>query len=487
MTPTRIRTRTLSDDMARVETRARSGAPSGLRSAARGVCTRRARQFSQGLRALLTLGLLALILGICLTPRPSPAAAPKPDEDKIVPQGPLDFEACVRLALRQSPSLLKSSMNIDLRRLDESDSRWTLVPPVTLQTYYYLDRPSSSSKPYSLSFNWDPYNALGSYFLLQVDKMLTQIAIFGHLHSINQGLERIGKQFLDLAAMKRQAVLQDDLVKVCGDNLAYAANRLEIGTGTSLEVRLATQELESAKNEKERLEISQRRTLSSLKTFLGLKPEEPVNLDLHDAHRQVLGSFDPAAATLEQAKAKSFDLKIEKLKTQIQEYNVAVAKTKVYPSILVNAQTPNPLYSTSSGMYVGLGLDIPVWDGLKRIRNVSRQKTILRQIALEKDMKESDLADQWNELQEDLKGAAADMKLAQSKEEVARLKERQAEIRYQSGGKTLDTWLDARSDAIDAQKIAANKALQYDEYVLNLRKISGDLGYTYVDQSSWQK
>jgi outer membrane protein TolC len=313
------------------------------------------------------------------------------------------------------------------------------------------------------------------------------MAVYGHMESILQGLEKVGKQFLDLAAMKRLTALQDDLVKVNRDNLAYAQNRLDIGTGTSLEVRVATQELEAAGNEKERLEISQRRTLDSLKSFLGLKPEDAVSLDLHDAPRQVLGSFDPAAATLEQAKARSFDLKIEKLKTRIQEYNVTVAKTKVYPSILLNAQTPNPLYSTSSGMYVGVGLDIPVWDGFKRIRNVSRQKTILRQINLEKDMKESDLADQWNALQEDLKGAAAAMKLAQSKEDVARLKERQAEIRYQSGGKTLDTWLEARNDAIEAQKVAANKALEYDEDVLNLRKISGDLGYSYVDPHSWQK
>ncbi|MGD0970468.1 MAG: TolC family protein [Desulfobaccales bacterium] len=448
---------------------------------------RQVRQFSQALRALLTLGLLALILGICLTPRPSPAAAPQPGEDKIVPPGPLDFEACARLAIRQSPYLLKSAMDIDIKRLDESDSRWSMVPPVSLQTYYYLERPSSSSKPYSLNFSWDPYNPLGSFFLLQAQKMVTQMAIYGHMHTILQGLERVGKQFLELATMKRQAALQDDLVKACGDNLAYAANRLEIGTGTSLEVRVATQESESAKNEKERLEISQRRTLSSLKTFLGLKPEEPFNLDLHDASRQVLGSFNPAAATLEQAKDRSFELKIEKLRARMQEYNVSVAKTKVYPSILINAQTLNPLYSTSGGMYVGVGLDIPVWDGFKRIRNVSRQKTILRQIGLDKDMKEGDMADQWNTLQEDLKSAAGALKLAQSKEEVARLKERQAEIRYQSGGKTLDTWLDARNDAIEAQKITANKALEYDEYVLNLRKFSGDLGYSYVDQNSWQK
>jgi outer membrane protein TolC len=297
----------------------------------------------------------------------------------------------------------------------------------------------------------------------------------------------MGKQFLDLGAIKGLAALQDDLIKVCKDNVAFAQNRLDIGTGTTLEVRLAAQELESAKNEKESLETTQSRTLSNLKTFLNLKPGDPFSLDLHDARRQVLGSFNAAAATLEQAKDRSFELKIEKLKTKMQEYNVSVAKTKVYPSILITATTPNPLYSTSGGMFVGVGLDIPVWDGLKRIRDVSRQKAVLRQMDLEKDIKEGDLTDQWNAVQQDLKGAAAALKLAQSKEEVARLKERQAEISYESGGKTLDTWLEARNDAIEAQKATANKTLEYDEDVLNLRKISGDLGYSYVDQNSWKK
>ncbi len=484
MTPVRIRTSSLSEDIPMVAALVRPGAPSGSRSEAGGVCLRATRQFS---RALLTLGLLALVLWICLTPRPSFAAAIQLGEDRIVPQGPLDFDACARLAFHQSPYFLKSAMDIDLRRLDESDSRWSMIPPVSLQTFYYLDRPYSTSKPYSLSFNWAEYNPLGSYFMLQARKMITQMAIYGHMQVISQGLERLGKQFLELASLKGLAVSQDDLIKVCKDDLAFAQNRLDIGTGTTLEVRLAAQELESAKDEKERLELSRTRTLNSLKTFLALKPEEPLSLDLHDAPRQVLGSFDPAAATLEQAKDRSFELKIEKLKTKMQEYNVSVAKTRVYPSLLLNASTPNPLYSTTGGIYVGVGLDIPVWDGLKRIRDIGRQKTILRQIGLEKDEKVGDLTDQWNAAQEDLKTAGAGLKLDQSKQEVARLKERQAEISYESGGKTLDTWLGARNDAIDAQKATANKTLEYDEDVLNLRKISGDLGYSYVDQNSWKK
>jgi outer membrane protein TolC len=314
------------------------------------------------------------------------------------------------------------------------------------------------------------------------------MAIFSHLKMISEGLERVGKMFLNLAALKQMRQLQGDLVSLSRENLTYAENRQSIGTGTSLEVKVASQELEVAKSEQGRLELSQKRILSNLKTFLGVKPEQPLDLDLRNARRQVLGSFDPAAASLEQTKVRSYELQVLELKKQLQGYNIFVAKARVLPSILFTSQTPDPLSLTSArGMYVGVGLEVPVWDGFKRIRNVSRQKAVLKQIGADKDVKEIDLADKWNAFQEDLGAAAASLKMAQSQEELARLKERQGEIRYQSGAEILPTWLAARKATVESQKNAAGKALDYDEMVLSLRQFSGDLGYSYVDPKSWQK
>jgi hypothetical protein len=54
-----------------------------------------------------------------------PAAAAAPEKPKFSAPGPetADFDACVRLALRQSPYFTKSSLEIDIRRLDEKDSK----------------------------------------------------------------------------------------------------------------------------------------------------------------------------------------------------------------------------------------------------------------------------------------------------------------------------------------------------------------------------
>lgn len=455
--------------------------------------TRARHQISRSFGALLaTLSLWLLILGLPGASRPAYAAEPNPADSRPVPQGPLNFDDCIRLAIHQSPYLTKSSVEIDIRRLDENDSRYSIFPPgFTFRTYYYVDRPRQfglNPKPYSLSFTMDPYNPFGTYFQLQAQKMATQIAIYGHLQVINEGLARVGRLFLHLGATKRMAALQDTVINLSRENLIYAENRVKIGTGTTLEVKVAAQELELAKSERERLEISRRRALNNLKTFLGLKPEQTMELDLRDARRQVLGKFDPATTTLEEAKVKSYELKILQLKTEMQGYNITFAKTKILPSILFNTVTPDPLsVTTARGFYVGLGLEVPVWDGLKRIRNVSRQKVIHKQFGAERDMKEIDLSDKWNALQEDIAGVAATLKITQSQEELARLKERQAEIRYQSGGEPLPTWLQSRKANLEVQKSAANKALEHDTLILNLRQLSGDLGYSYVDQHSWQK
>jgi outer membrane protein TolC len=441
---------------------------------------------------LLACGLVVfLLVGTALSGL-TRAAEPDLSDSLVVPRGPIGYDACARLAIRQSPYFTKSSVEIDVRRMDESDSRFGMVPAVSFRSYYYVNQPTQSfgntPKPYVLSFVTEPFNPFGAYFTLQAQKMATQAAVFAHLQMISEGLVRLGRMFLNLGAMKQQAVYQGNLVALARENLDYATNRQKIGTGTSLEVRLASQELELAKSEREHLEDTRKHTLASLKTFLGLKPDTPVQFDLRDAPRQVLGSFKPAAATLEQAKKRSYELKTLQIKKEVQKYNILLAKTRVFPSFIFNAQTPDPLSATSArGIYVGFGLQVPLWDGFKRVRNISRQKAILRQFGNEKDLGEIKLTEKWHSLQDDLKSAAAALKIAQSREELGRLKERQREVRYHSGSEPLPVWLEARKAKIEAQKAIANNALKYDALLLNLRQLSGDLGNSYVDPKSWQK
>ena len=67
------------------------------------------------------------------------------------PSSTLTFEEAVKIAITQSPYFTKSSLEIDIRRLDETDSRYGLVPPLTFRTYYYVNRPSGAGYGQSLT------------------------------------------------------------------------------------------------------------------------------------------------------------------------------------------------------------------------------------------------------------------------------------------------------------------------------------------------
>ena len=103
-------------------------------------------------------------------------------------------------------------------------------------------------------------------------------------------------------ALHKMAGYQRDLIKVSRENLTYAENRMSIGTGTSLEVKVAQQELQLAQGEEEGIALSMKRAVTDLKGFLGLPANQDFTFNFQDSRRQVLGNFDPATASLEQTK-----------------------------------------------------------------------------------------------------------------------------------------------------------------------------------------
>jgi outer membrane protein TolC len=441
-------------------------------------------------QACLIIVMLMMGNGLMCWSRTAQAADQPLAAQTPLPGTPLTFEEAVKIALIQSPAFTKSSQEINVGRLDETDSRYALIPPLTFRTYYYVNRPTgaNSGKPYSLNFSTDPYNPLGAYFLLQARKLATQAAILSHLGIISGGLQSLGNCYLQLDALHRQAGIQKDLIKLAQENLTYAENRVAIGTGTSLEVKAAQQQVQLFRGEQEGIAVSQKHALTNLRYLLGLPANQDITPAFSDSRRQVLGNFNPATATLEQAKTQSYELKVFEIYKQLQQYNIRLAIAKSLPTIVYTAQTPDPLSQSSSyGLYVGFGLEIPVWDGFTRIRNVSRQKTILKQIGAKKGEKENYLENKWFQALEKINEFGVALKSAQSQEELARLKSRQQEIRYHSGEVPLSLFLESRIEVLKAQKDTSKSSANYDLHVLTLRELSGDLGNTYVNANSWQK
>jgi outer membrane protein TolC len=399
----------------------------------------------------------------------------------------LDFDTAVGVAIRQSPFFTKSALEIELKQLDESDSRWSFLPSVTLRTRYFVNRPDVAglnAKSYAVDFLAEDYNPLQAYISLQVRKLLTRIAVLSHLQVISQGLHRLARGFLQLDNLNRLAAVQQEQVKLAEKSLAYAQELLKLERTALLEVKVAGQELELAQLEKKRLEEAQADLRQALKSFLGMKAEERLTFDLRPTRQQVLGDFDAAAASLEKARSQSYELKIENLKKELQARNITLAKTKLLPTIFFGVQTPDPLTLVDAhGYYFSVGLKLPVWDGLQRVRNISRQKTVLQQYHADQELKDLDFGDKWREARNHFRQAATDLKLSQAKEELTQLKARQGEIRYQAG-EPLAVWLEGRKAHVEAQRQTTLKSLDHELAALAMRHLSGEVVSRYIHEPS---
>jgi outer membrane protein TolC len=422
----------------------------------------------------------------------APAGATNPATGKAVPEisptEPLDFDTCARLAIRQSPFLTKSNLEIQIRHLDEKDSKADFLPSFNFQTRYYpttISQGGVTSNQYYLNFVSEPYSPVIAYFSLQVRKIITRLAIQNHLKAISEGLHRLGRMFLELDSLTQLAQIQTELIQAAGKNLDFMQEQLKIGQGNALELKVASQELEMARIQHRKLLEGQRKIKEGVRSFLALPADRELRFDLPKSRSQILGNFAAGTDPAEAFKNSSFDYKIQVLKSELQKYKITLAKTKLLPTLLMGAQTPDPLTLVQSkSMFFFLGANIPVWDGFKRLRDVNRQKIALKQSDAETTEKEIDYKEKWQAAQDNLNDAASELEISQSQLELAVLKAKQQEVRYHTLGEPFPVYLEGEKGVSQARKNIVMKTLDYDQAKLNLRNLANDLVSTYVNENS---
>jgi len=77
----------------------------------------------------LLIAMLVMACGVMGWCRPAQAADQDPAAVTLPPGTRLTFDEAVKIAITQSPFFTKSSLDVDIRRMDETDSRYSMVPP----------------------------------------------------------------------------------------------------------------------------------------------------------------------------------------------------------------------------------------------------------------------------------------------------------------------------------------------------------------------
>jgi outer membrane protein TolC len=432
-------------------------------------------------RRLLPVMVVASLVMLSLVPYPGWAETKEKQARSALGIAAMDFKTCTEFALKHSPYLTKTALEIDIRRLDESDSRWSFVPTLSVSTYTY-------SKGTSLSVGTTEYNPLQSYFSLKAQKLVTRIAILSHLKAISQGVYEIGQKFLQLGALQRMDAVQSQIVSIAQQKVAYINSRKAAGTASPLEAQIADQELKLARAEREGIAASLGLVVDGLRVLLGLESMRKSELRLEQVSGQVLGDFNPSTATLKEPLGHSFLIKIQELKKELQTLNIKLAYAKFMPSFQFNVRNADVLTADDTDeYYFGGGIRLLVWDGLSRFRNITRQKMVLRQFESESKTLLNDVSIQWQTAKGQLRNAESALKVARSAEVLAQTRVRQSEIRYNADGQNLPVLLDHRIAYNRTRKATHLKTRDHQLAVLRMRHLSGDLFKSHVNVEQWKE
>jgi len=231
--------------------------------------------------------------------------------------GSMDFNACVKLALEQSPYFRENALEIDIRRLDESDSRWAFIPSLNIRTTSYLGLEDDSGM--KLNFFLSELDPVATYLTLKASKIFTEIAILIHQKSIADGIYDMAKKFLELEALGQIVVFQEKVLEQHLENVSFFKARYKTGSVTQVEVQLAKGQLAVAQAEREYISAQQATIMEGLRQFMNLDSSQRLDINLQEIKHQAVGPRNPADYSLEQARSRSFELKIHELKKELQK------------------------------------------------------------------------------------------------------------------------------------------------------------------------
>lgn len=432
--------------------------------------------------------------------KPTGDAPPPPDgarQMSTTVKEPADFNECVRVALVQSPMLVRSALEIESKRLDVQDAWGTFLPTVSINSTYWFKMPKrtdgTTDKPYSISFSTSQWNPLLSGFDVKAKNQMANIAVLGHLRVISDGLKRLATNFLQLAAVQEQKDVVRQKQELAKMNLDFFKTRLGLGQATQLDVRIAETRVQMAKAEEDKVNSMRAMIMDDLKFLMGIPFTNKLNLDVAAAKKQILGKFGVADVTDEKVRANSFELRMQEYEKSLQKMNIGLSYVKLLPTFGFTFQTVDSLNSSNNTyksdgfpFYPGINISIPL-DYWTKGRDIARQYKKLDQVFAGARAKEFELMVSVQKAMSEYQAASADMSLATSQMDLNKLLDEQTEYRHKTGQADFDKFVTDRFTYLDSRQKMLLEQVKRDTALLALKHLSGDLQGQFVDVAAWEK
>lgn len=405
-----------------------------------------------GLIVLLCLSLVGCARPPVSDPGPPPGhwleeAAAKVEKsvpaDEIM-AAPLDFDRCLLLAMRQSPMLHDSAIEMEIAQLQTDSAFWKQLPEVKVRfsVTANITRNDENNRDNDYGdtslragLSVSSYNPVAARFSYEARLLMEKLALLTHCKAVENLAVRIGETLVRLETLDRLQAVQEELPGLAEKALRYYSAMEPGQEEKSLEYVRTRQQVRVAKAAVARTAAERRMILSGLKLLLGVPPEEQLRIAGPGPIMDELPAADKRAR--EEAWNSSPDNRMLEIGLKLQDYNILLAWSRFLPEAhldIFSANARSSLYGTSGDddIFVSAGLTFPILDWGDRSRGVRVARLQKNQFADRQLQGRTDFASGWAHARQEYESLLAEQDLREENLELARLETRKARIEFET-------------------------------------------------------
>ena len=405
------------------------------------------------------------------------------------------FDDCVYLTIQQSPVLVNSAVDIEIKKLDLTSAIWKYLPEprmsigvgtnITLLNTGRGDTPKNYGEPaYEIGFDAAIPNPFEAYFTHQAQKVMLDLAVTTHRKAIGEAIHDIARMYQRLEAQRQVLAIQKELIPIRKKITAYWQKLETVDGHQGVALNLAKQSEHETSLQVERTEIENLMLRTKLKIMSGVETHQKMNIDTKDADK-VIDGFDGSKLAWENRWKTTEDELLLRTQVVLYDYNIMVAWAEYIPDMTftINQDPPAGRAQPDGGeedTFVHFNFSFPLIDWGRRYRGVQTARMQKAKAFNEQARARTQYANTWTEAQQNVNLAHTSLKIAESNLEVAKMQAQEAAINFKEGISEYPDYAGKQEALIEARISCVEAELDYKIAKLHWMFIAGVLQERYI-------
>lgn len=386
------------------------------------------------------------------------------------------FEDCVYLTIQQSPLLVNSAVNLEIKRLALTDAVWKYLPEprMTLAvtnnlTAYNKNEPDVPGDYGRTKLRVGFYaafpNPVATYFEHQAQKLMVNLAISTHRKAVGEAIYKIANAYMRLHAQRLILEEQKKLLPVAKETTKYWQQLESVDGRQGVALNLAAQHEKEVELRIDKAKMQEVIQLTELKILAGVDPQQRLNVDTQSAEG-ILKGFDGRKLKWEERWDKSEDDLLLRSQIKLADYNIMVAWAAYVPDMRIDINNSPPSGQAqpvggTDDTFVHLTFDVPLIDWGRRYRGVQTARMEKAQAFNQQARQRTDYSNTWLQAEQRVSLAETNLRLARLNQETAKMQHTEARVSFNEGLSELPTVTEMQEALIQAQIALIEAELEY--------------------------